>query len=246
MKPRPFPSALVLCLVTLVLSPVLRAAAGTISLRELEAVSPFGRDSSAITGVSRDSPLQFRGVMGDGPDTSLGFFDTEKQISFWVRVDGKDADPDLKVIEYNPEDDEAPIKISYSRQPNQPPRTYSLVLQTAQITRGQQNVNRGNQPAQNNPNNAANALLTAITQLTRGGGAGGNAGALGNQGQQGQRGGQQGQQGQRGGAQGAGGGRGGAAGGAARGGAAGAAAGGGGARAVGGAAGGGARGGGGG
>ncbi|MEI6862589.1 MAG: hypothetical protein WCL04_10105, partial [Verrucomicrobiota bacterium] len=125
MKPHPLTSSLVLCLITLVLSPALRAAApaGTISLKELGDISPFSRDIAGV-GISRDSPLQFRGVIGEGKDTSLGFYDTEKSISFWVRADGKDADPDLKVLEYNPDDEEAPIKISYSRQPNQPPRTY--------------------------------------------------------------------------------------------------------------------------
>jgi hypothetical protein len=233
MKTHLFPSTPVLCLVALAITPWLQAATGTISLKELETASPFVRDSAAIGGISLDSPLEFRGVIGAGKDASLGFYDTEKKISFWVRADGTDGDPDLKVTEYNPDDDEAPIKISYIRQPSQPPRNYSLVLKTAQIVRvAAPNANRTTQQTQPTNNNAANNLLTALTQLTQGAGAAGNAGGF--QGQQGQRG-QQGQQGQRGGAQ-AGGAR--AGGGAAAGGggraAGGAAAGGGGAAAGGG------------
>ncbi len=179
----------------------------------LEEGSPFKpREEAAITGgQTLDSPLEYRGLLDRDGVTYLGFIDVNTRVTSWARADGKtetgEPDPSsrITVSGYDPEDDEAPIKVSYASDTGSK-RNLTLVLKTAQISvqaaRNTTTVNQA-QPATNASTTAA------LQQLVSALGAGGNQQRAGvqAQGQQGQ----QGRGGQQGGGRAAGGGGGGGA-----------------------------------
>jgi hypothetical protein len=233
MKTRPLHlSALLLSALALAGAARLSAAAPA---KELDALldegSPFKpREESAVTGgTTPDSPLEYRGLTERDGVTYLGFIDVTTRVTTWARADGKpertetgEPDPSsrITVSNYDPDDDEVPIKVRYT--PDQgSPRNLTLMLKTAQISVQAARATTTVNPAQ--PANNA-ATTAALQQLVSALGAGGNQQrpAVQAQGQQvqqrgaQQRGAQQGAAGGRaagGGAAAGGGGRGGAAGG---------------------------------
>jgi hypothetical protein len=173
---RPCVSALSLAFVALASAARLFAAAPTTpqGLDFLkDEYSPFQqREDQGGSGITLDSPLEYRGMTQRGGVTYLGFIDVNTRVTTWVRADGQgeDGQPDpssrITVSNYEADDDEAPIKVVYTPDTGTR-RTLTLVLKTSQISvvraqqNNQQNTNVNNQ---NNQNTAA-ALQQLVTAL---------------------------------------------------------------------------------